>query len=180
MNARATPFRGSLVSREQVAVYEFSWAAAIFVPLVAIFLQAFVTAKLRWLAVLDLPMMVVIFFAVARRNPVTGCITGAIIGLLQDSLGGPSHPIGMFGITDTIIGYAASSLGVKIDVENPGTRFLITYIFLVVHDAIYFGVGRGLLRQPLVWSWSHVAIAGLANAVVGVFVYHLLDRFKQK
>jgi len=25
-----------------------------------------------------------------------------------------------------------------------------------------------------------VAIAGLANAVVGVFVYHLLDRFKQR
>ncbi len=68
----------------------------------------------------------------------------------------------------------------KIDVENPGTRFLITYGFLIVHEAVYYGVGRGLLRQSLQWSWSHVAIAGLANAVVGVFVYHLLDRFKQR
>jgi rod shape-determining protein MreD len=180
MTARATPFRGSLTSREQVAVYEFNPVVVVLVPLVAIFLQTFVAAKLRWLAVLDLPMMAVIFFAVARRNPMTGCMMGAIIGLLQDSLGGPSHPIGMFGITDTIIGYAASSLGVKIDVENPGTRFLITYGFLIVHEAVYFGVGRGLLRQPLVWSWSHVAIAGLANAVVGVFFYHVLDRFKQR
>ena len=86
----------------------------------------------------------------------------------------------MFGITDTIIGYAASSLGVKIDVENPGARFLITYVFLVVHEAVYYGVGHVLLRQPLGWSWSHVAIAGLTNAVVGVFVYQLLDRFKER
>jgi len=37
-----------------------------------------------------------------------------------------------------------------------------------------------LLRQSLQWSWSHVAIAALVNAIVGVFVYHLLDRFKQR
>jgi rod shape-determining protein MreD len=178
MTTRTMPFRGSYTSREQVAVYDFNWLVVVFVPLAAIFIQAFVAAKLRWLAVVDLPMMVVIFFAVARRNPISGCVTGAIIGLLQDSLGGPSHPIGMYGITDTIIGYAASSLGVKIDVENPGARFLITYVFLIVHEGVYFGVGHGLLRQPLQWSWSHIAIAGLANAVVGVFVYRFLDRFK--
>jgi rod shape-determining protein MreD len=180
MSSRATPFRGSLITREQVAVFEFNWLVVVLVPVVAIFLQAFVASKLRWLAVLDLPMMVVIFFATARRNPVSGCITGALIGLAQDALGGPAHPIGMYGITDTIIGYAASSLGVRIDAENPGTRFLITYGFLLIHEGIYFGVGRGLLRQPLVWSWSHVAIAGLANAVVGVLLYRFLDRFKQR
>jgi len=173
-------FRGSYTSREQVAVYEFNWLVIVFVPLAAIFIQAFVSAKLRWLTIIDLPMMVVIFFAVARRNPISGCITGAIIGLLQDLLGGPAHPIGMYGISDTIIGYLASSLGLKIDVEHPGTRFLITYAFLVVHQAVYFGVARGLLRQPLQWSWSHIAIAGLANGIVGIFVYRLLDRFKER
>ena len=179
MTTPAMPFRGSYTSREQVAAYEFNWLAVFLIPLVAIFIQAFLTAKLRWLSVLDLPMMVVIFFAVARRNPVTGCITGAIIGLLQDALGGPAHPIGMYGIANTIIGYMASSLGVKIDVDNPGTRFLIVYAFFVIHEGVYFGVGHGLLRQPLQWSWSHVAISALANAVVGVFLFHLLDRFKQ-
>jgi rod shape-determining protein MreD len=174
------PFRGSYTSREQAAAYEFNWLVVFLVPLVAIFIQAFLTSKLRWLAILDLPMMVVIFFAVARRNPISGCVTGAIIGLLQDALGGPAHPIGMYGITDTIIGYMASSLGVKIDVENPGTRFLIVYAFFVIHEAVYYGVGHGLLRQSLHWSWSHVAIAALANAVVGVFVFQMLDRFKQR
>jgi rod shape-determining protein MreD len=180
MSTRVASFRGSYTSRDQVAVYEFNWLAVVLIPLIAIFIQAFLSSKLRWLAIIDLPMMVVIFFAVARRNPISGCVMGAVIGLLQDALGGPAHPIGMYGITDTIIGYMASSLGVKIDVENPGTRFLITYGFLVIHEAVYYGVGHGLLRQPLQWSWSHVAIAGLVNAVVGVFVYQLLDRFKQR
>ena len=180
MTSPAMPFRGSYTSREQMAAYEFNWLAIVLIPLVAIFVQAFFTAKLRWLSILDLPMMVVIFFAVARRNPISGCVTGAIIGLMQDALGGPAHPIGMYGITDTIIGYMASSLGVKIDVDNPGKRFLIVYSFYAIHEAVYFGVGRGLLRQPLVWSWSHVAIAALANAVVGVFLFRFLDRFKQR
>lgn len=182
MTTRTMPFRGSYTSREQVAVYEFSWPAAILIPLVAIFLQVFLQTLVRipYLPVIDLPMMVVIFFAVARRNPVSGCVTGMIIGLMQDMLAGPNHPLGMYGICNTIIGFAASSLGLKIDVENPGSRFLITYIFFVAHQGIYYGVGRGLLRQALQWSWSHVAVSALANAILALFVFSLLDRFKQR
>lgn len=175
MTTRTVPFRGSL--REQVPVYEFAWPAVIFIPLAAIAIQAFLPIRVRFLPILDLPMMVVIFFAVARRNPISGCVTGAIIGMLQDTL--TAHPIGMYGIADTIIGFAASSLGVKIDVENPGTRFLLTYVFFVIHQAIYFGVAAGLLRQAVQWSWSQVAISALANALVGILVYSFLDRFKR-
>ena len=42
--------------------------------------------------------MVTIFFAVARRNPVSGCLTGCVIGLMQDLFAGPNHPLGMYGI----------------------------------------------------------------------------------
>jgi hypothetical protein len=37
-----------------------------------------------------------------------------------------------------------------------------------------------LLRQGVQWSWSHTAISALANAVIGIFVYKILDRFKQR
>ena len=89
--------------------------------------------------------MVTIFFAVARRNPISGCLTGCAIGLMQDLFAGPQPPLGMYGIALTIIGYMASSLGLKIDVENPGSRFIITYIFFVAHQGIYYGVAHGLL-----------------------------------
>ena len=173
-------FRGSFTSRYQIAVYEFSWPVTVLVPLLAVFIQAFIPVEVRFLPLIDLAMMVVIFFAVARRNPISGSLTGAIIGLMQDTLAGPHHPLGMYGICNTIIGYAASSLGVKIDVDNPGTRFLITYVFFVAHQGVYYGIAHGLLRQSAVWSWSHVALSALANAVLAVLLFAVLDKFKQR
>jgi rod shape-determining protein MreD len=152
----------------------------ILIPLIAVMIQIFIPVKVRFLPIIDLPFMVTIFFATARRNPITGCLTGCVIGLLQDLFAGPMHYLGMYGIALTVIGYLASSLGLKIDVDNPGSRFLITYVFFVIHQAVYFGVAHGLLRQGLVWSWSHVAISALANAVIGIFVFKLLDRFKER
>jgi hypothetical protein len=32
----------------------------------------------------------------------------------------------------------------------------------------------------LQWSWPHELAAALANAVVGVFLFFALDRFKQR
>lgn len=174
------PFRGSLTSREQISVYEFSWPVILLVPLFAVLIQIFIPVKVRFLPIVDLPFMVTIFFATARRNPITGCLTGCFIGLTQDLFAGPNHFLGMYGIALTVVGYLASSLGVKIDVDNPGSRFLITYIFFVIHEAVYFGVAHGLLRQGLHWSWSHTAVSALANAVIGIFVYRFLDRFKKR
>ena len=174
------PFRGSLTSREQVAVYDFSWPVVVFVPLAAILIQIFIPVRVRYFPIIDLPLMVTIFFARARRNPVTGCVTGCINGLLQDLFAGPAHPLGMYGIALTIVGYLASSLGLKIDVENPGSRFLITYVFFVLHQGIYYGVAHGLLREAQVWSWSHVALSALANAILALFVFAFLDRFKRR
>ena len=174
------PFRGSLTSREQMSVYDFPWPVVILVPAVAVLIQIFIPVRVHYFPIIDLPFMVTIFFAVARRNPVSGCVTGCIIGLLQDLFAGPNHPLGMYGIPLSVVGYFASSLGVKIDVENPGSRFLITYVFFVLHQGIYYGVAHGLLRLAQQWSWSHVAISALANAIIALFVFAFLDRFKRR
>ena len=165
-------------SQEQVEVYRFSLPTAIFVPLLALFLQAFLPLRFSFFTNFDLPLLVVIFFAVARRSPVSGLLTGATIGLLQDSL--THHPIGVYGIAKTFVGYGASSLGVKIDVENAGTRFLVTLFFYVIHEIVYFAVARWMLSLSLQWSWGHELGSGLANAVLAVGLFALLDRFKQR
>lgn len=174
------PFRGSLTSREQISVYEFSWPVIFCIPLVAVVIQIFVPVKVRFMPIVDLPFMVTIFFATARRNPISGCLTGCFIGLLQDLFAGPNHPLGMYGIALTVVGYLASSLGVKIDVENPGSRFLITFGFFGVHEGVYYVVAHVMLRQAVEWSWSHTAVSALANAVIGILVYKLLDNFKRR
>ena len=165
-------------SQEQVEVYRFGIPTAILVPLLALFLQAFLPLRLHFFSVFDLPLLVVIFFAVARRSQVSGMLTGAVIGLLQDSL--THRPIGVYGISKTVVGYAASSLGVKIDVENAGTRFLVTLFFYVIHEIIYFSVAHLMLSLNLQWSWQHELTSALANAILAVVLFAGLDRLKQR
>jgi rod shape-determining protein MreD len=165
-------------SGEQVEVYRFSVVAAIAVPLISLFLQAFIPLRFHFFTMFDLPLLVVIFFALARRSPVTGLLTGAAIGILQDAL--THHPIGVYGIANTVVGYGASSLGVKIDVENAASRFLVTLFFFMVHEAAYFMIARGLLGLTLQWSWPHELGTALANAALAVVFFALLDRFKQR
>jgi rod shape-determining protein MreD len=165
-------------SGEQIEVYRFSLPVTVLAPLLALFLQAFLSWKFPFFTIFDLPLLVVIFFAVARRSQIAGMATGGVIGIMQDAL---THlPLGVYGIANTVVGYGASSLGVRIDVENAGARFLVTLFFYAVHEVVYFSVARGLVRLDLRWSWPHEIGSGLANAVLAVFLFALLDKFKQR
>jgi rod shape-determining protein MreD len=165
-------------SGEQVEVYRFSLPATILIPLGAVFLQAWVPLRFPFFAIFDLPLLVTIGFATARRNPLAGLVTGGLIGILQDAL--THHPIGLYGISLTVVGFGASSLGIKLDVENVGARFLLTICFFGIHEIVYFTIARGLAGMHIVWSWPHELISGVANALLGVLVFMLLDRVKQR
>jgi len=165
-------------SGEQVEVYRFSLPATILIPLTAIFLQAWLPLRFPILKIFDLPLLVTIGFATARRSPLAGLFTGGLIGILQDAL--THQPIGLYGISKTVVGFGASSLGIKVDVENPGARFLLTILFYVVHEIAFFIIARGLVGLHMEWSWPHEIGSGVANAVLGIFIYALLDRVKQR
>jgi rod shape-determining protein MreD len=165
-------------SRGQIEVYRFPFAAAVGVPLAALLLQRFLPLHFPATAMFDLPLLVTIYFGVARRNQVSGLLTGGVIGLLQDSL--THQPIGLYGIAKTVVGYAASSLGVKLDVDNPGSRLLMLFGFYLLHQIIYLAVARGLAGEMLYWRWGHQAIAAVANALLGLVLYAALDRLRQR
>lgn len=168
----------SLTSREEIDVHRFSWPASIGIPLLAIFIQVFFPLRIRFLAIFDLPLLVTIFFAVARRRPIPGMITGALIGSVQDAW--TSLPIGVNGIAKTIIGFLASSLGVKLDVDNPGSRFLMTFTFFLVHRVIYVIIVLGLVGGNEPFGWGHTLVSALVNALASVVLFAGLDRFKQR
>jgi len=168
----------SITSREQFEVYRFNPAVAIAVPLIAIFVQAYLPLKLSFFNIFDLPLLVTIYFAVARRNPVTGLLTGMVIGLVQDSL---THSfLGLYGISKTVVGFAASSLGVKIDVENPGSRLLMTAGFYLVQKVVYYLVARGMAGMEMQLDLPHAFGAALANGFLAIVMFSLLDKTKQR
>jgi len=168
----------SYTSREQIEVYKFSPLVSVGLPLLAIFLQSSLGVRFSAFKIFDLPLLITIFFGVARRNQLAGLATGALIGLTQDAL---THgPYGVFGIAKTIIGYAASSLGVKIDVENPGSRLLMTMGFYFLHGWIIWGIARTMTARPIAWRGVHELVAALSNGLLAVVLFAALDRFKKR
>ena len=126
----------SYMSRREVEQQSFSLPVAILVPVGAILLQVLLPRVLPRLAILDLPLIVTLFFAISRRNPIAGTVTGGIIGLLQDLL--TNQPIGVNGMAKSVIGYAAASLGSQIDVENNATRALLTFGFSFLQSVLLY------------------------------------------
>src|SRR5205814_10205814 len=97
------------------------------------------------------PLLVTIYFGLSRRNPSLHVALPIFIGLFQDSLSGPTVPLGLYGIAKTIIGYLASSIGARLDTEHPAARFALTFAFFIVHQGL-IAVTRGiLLGQPEPW-----------------------------
>ncbi|HEY1925612.1 MAG TPA: rod shape-determining protein MreD [Candidatus Acidoferrum sp.] len=167
------------MGESHIEVHKFRGGAIVAATIIALFLQTSVPVHFPKFAILDLPLLITIYFGLSRRNPSTGLLLGMMIGLLQDSLSGPTVPIGLYGIAKTIIGYLASSIGARLDTEHPIARFALTVIFFGVHQGVVVLTRRLLLAQPEPWFNLHLAIGAAVNAVVGVFLFMLLDRLRK-
>ena len=168
----------SYTSRSEFEQYRFNPVVTILVPFALILIQAYLPALFPRLLILDLPLIAVIFFAVARRNPILGALTGASIGLFQDMLTG--QPIGINGIAKTIIGYAASSIGLQVDVENITTRILMNFGFSWVQSGLLFLIQHYLLGvASYKILWLHELYRAIFNTLIAVPIFLLLDRTKR-
>jgi rod shape-determining protein MreD len=162
-----------------IEVHKFHGGAIVGAALLALMFQAFVPVYFAKAAMIDLPLLITIYFGLSRRNPSTGLLLGMVIGLLQDSLSGPTVPLGLYGIAKTIIGYLASSIGARLDTEHPAARFALTIIFFGLHQGIVLLTRRILLAQSSVWFTMHLAAAAVVNAIVAVFLFALLDHLRK-
>ncbi len=169
----------SYTSRRELEQHTFSPAVTLLVPLLAILLQSFLPKPFPRFAILDLPLIVVLFFAVSRRSPIAGTLTGAIVGLLQDAL--TNQPIGVNGMAKSAIGYIAASIGLQVDVESPLTRIVITFGFSLVNSVLLFLIDHRLLGLPdFHLLWGHELLRACANTVVAIPIFFLLDRSKRR
>ncbi len=161
-------------TRREMEEHHFSALVALGAPLLALFITAYLPKLFPVTAIVDLPLIVVIYFAISRRSPITGTLTGAAIGLLQDTLS--NQYIGVNGIAKSIVGFAAASIGVKVDVDNLITRAMLMFGFSLLQSAVLFGVQRVLLGSSLYQMGGlHEVLRALFNTAVAIPVFLLLD-----
>jgi rod shape-determining protein MreD len=144
----------------------------------SLMLQVFLPVHIRWASYLELPLLITLYFALSKRNPSAGLLLGMVIGLLQDSLS--RTPLGLYGIAKTVVGFAGSSIGSRIDVEHPIARFILTIGFYLLHQVTFTLTSRILLaHRDVSYITIPILIASLANAFIGIALFPLLDRLRK-
>jgi len=169
----------SYTSRRELEEYHFTSLVTLLVPFALLLLQVLLPRLVPLVAILDLPLLAVVYFSVAQRSPIAGTATGTAIGLLQDALSG--QPIGVHGMADALIGYAASSIGIQVDVDALTTRILMIFGFSLFDSGLLFLIHRSLLGDAhFPFWWLREVVRAVLNSALAIPLFLVLDRFRQR
>jgi rod shape-determining protein MreD len=166
-------------SESNMEVHKYYTGSVLIVAFLALVLQAFLHRYGRWSELLDLPLLVTIYFGICRRNPVTGLFLGAAIGILQDALS-HGNPIGLYGIAKTLVGFLASSIGARFDTEHPVSRLILVFAFFHFHQIVLAATERVLLNQPEPFFTVRLLLDSFVSAIFAVVLFILLDRLRRR
>ena len=148
------------------------------VSLAALLFWAYV--PFQYLSYLELPLLVTVYFSLMKHNQIMGTLSGAVIGLVQDALAISQFPLGMYGITKTLVGYFASSLSLRFDVDNHMLRFVVALFFFLFHSLMYWVLTSALLGQSGRFVFPETLLAAVLNAATAVPLFAILDKLKQR
>lgn len=162
-----------------IEVHKYSLTSIWGTAFLALVLQAFLPVYVPRASLLELPLLVTVYFALSRRNPNTGLLLGMSIGLLQDAVSGSDVPVGLYGIAKTLVGFSGSSIGARLDVEHPASRFFLVFLFFHFHQVIFAFTKRLLLARPEELFSMNLLLASLVNAALAMVLFPLLDRLRK-
>jgi rod shape-determining protein MreD len=163
-------------TRRDLEIHRYPVVVYGVIPLIALLLQAWLPRVLGKYAYFDLPLVVTVYFALGRRSPIQGTLMGSALGIFEDAL--TDHPIGVNGISKTVAGFLAASVGIRIDVENRIIRLGLIFLLSLLSSGLYFFVYRFLLGLSLEWTWLPELFKAIGNSIIAMALFPLLDRFQ--
>jgi rod shape-determining protein MreD len=174
----ASMLSAGIRSDSNIEVHKYYGGTVILTAFLALVLQAFLHKYGRWSELIDLPLLVTVYFGVSRRNTSTGLLLGAAIGILQDALSF-DNPIGLYGIAKTLVGYVSSSIGGRVDTEHPVSRLGLIFLLFHFHQVVFAITQRLLLDHPAPFFTLRLLLDSAVTSAVGVGLFALLDRLRR-
>ncbi len=132
--------------------------------------------RLVWepLKYIDLPLIVVAYFAL-RRDVVQALFVGFIAGLATDVFS--KGLLGANGFSKTLIAYIIAALVTRVMLDNPLARIPVL-AGAAAFDAGLIVLLHRLLGQPTLISFVETAAFKLiGTTIAGTFIFYLLDIF---
>lgn len=164
--------------RRDLEIRRYPTYIYVVVPLVSLILQALLPLLLKRFMFMDLPLLVTIYFALNRRSPIHGTVLGAILGMAQDGL--TQGAIGIHGIANTVVGFLAASVGIRVVVENNVIRMMMNFMLTLLSSGIVAVVVRVLLGLDWHSNWMDELLRAAGNSVIGAVMFPLLDRTQNR
>jgi rod shape-determining protein MreD len=140
---------------------------------VAVVLQTTLARFLiRGTVAVDLVLVVVVGVALMGGS-VTGLLSGAAAGLLQDALS--TGVVGIGGLSKTVVGFLAGIVGTQFIVARALPRFVVFFSATVLHAMVFIGLCVVLGLRHAGSPYAAVAGQAVGNAIVGVVAFELVE-----
>jgi len=165
------PVKQSWFSRFQV----LALATLTLVAIVGKFYLPRLLPHTEWL---ELPLLLTVYFGLMGHGQIPSLLFGAFVGLAENSLSPATLPIGMYGITKTLVGYFAASVSMRFNVESSLIRLVLCFFFYFFHAFFYWILRRALLGQVVPFDPQETFVHGVLNAVIAIPLFAILDRMK--
>jgi rod shape-determining protein MreD len=138
----------------------------------ALALQATLARYVRGDVAVNLVLVAVVYVAL-MLGPVTGLLTGAFAGLVQDALS--TGIIGIGGLAKTLVGFLTGIIGTQFIVAQPVPRFCVFFGATLLHQLVFIGLNTLLDLRHFGTPYGAVARQAAGNAVVGVVAFQLVE-----
>ncbi len=139
----------------------------------AIILQT--TLRVHWppFAYVDLPLIVVVYFAL-QRDALQALMVGMVAGLASDALGAGGL-LGAGGFSKTLTAYLVVSLSTRVMLDNPLARIPVLAGAALFDDVVYVLLHR-MLSQPMNYRFVERApLKLIATTIAGTLILYALD-----
>lgn len=140
----------------------------------AIILQSSLPQIWRYSHYVDLPLIVVVYFAL-QRDALQALMIGAVAGLATDALGGGL--LGAGGFSKTLTAYVIVSLATRVMLDNPLVRIPVLAGAALLDSAVYVLLHRMLGQASLVSFVDTASYRLIGTTLAGTLLLYLLDRF---
>ncbi|MGA9994512.1 MAG: rod shape-determining protein MreD [Pyrinomonadaceae bacterium] len=123
---------------------------------------------------IDLPLVVVVYFAL-QRDPMKALVIGMIAGLATDALS--VGLLGAGGFSKTLTAYVVVSVATRIMLDNPLLRIPVLASATLLDSTVYILLHRMLGQPPLMPFATTAGFKVIGTTVAGSLILYVLDTF---
>jgi rod shape-determining protein MreD len=145
-----------------------------FIVALAVLLQTELPQVWEPLRHVDLPLIVVTYFAL-RRDVVQSMIIGFSAGLATDIFS--ASLLGAGGFSKTLVAYLIAALVTRVRIDNPLVRIPVLAGATALDALVVVFLHRVFGQPSLVTFAETAALKLIATTIAGTFLFYLLDVF---